>query len=135
MLDEIIKAARNPIQIALLLILLTGIVFESKIPVSWSEWADTTFGKLIIVVVFLFLECFYHWTLGFLWILFALLMISPQMKRVLKEGFSMQKKTVENFNNMSLIDKSKGKWFVEKLLKENPVAINDREVRTYPVQD
>ena len=138
MLDEIIKAARNPVQIALLLILLTGIVFESKVSAVWSEWADTIVGKLVIVGVFLGLEYSYHWTLGFLWLLFALLIISPQMTRVMKEGFAMQAslgKTIEHFNDTSFIDKKKGKWFVEKLLKENPVAIKERGVNTYPVQD
>ena len=123
MLGDILRAARNPIQIAILLLVITGIVFESKIPSSWSEWSDTVIGKFVIVIIFIGLEYSYHWTLGILWLLFALLMISPQAVRV------------EGFSDVSVVDKSKGIWFVEKLLKENPVAIKEREVNTYPVQE
>lgn len=116
-------AARNPLQLVLLLVLISGIVFEGNVPKDISEFADTFIGKIVIFGTFLFLEESYHWTLGILWILFALLLIAPTSVRTVQEGF----------NDISLIEGKK--WFVERILKENPVAIKDREVNTYPIQD
>ena len=122
MLNDIINASKNPLQTIILLLLISAIVFESKIPSKWCEWADTVYGKAIVVAVFLFLEHSYHWSLGILWILFALLLVSPEALRI------------EGFNDYALVD-GKKRWFVEKVLKENPVAIKEREINTYPVQD
>jgi len=123
MLNELIESARNPLQTTLLLFLVSGIVFESKIPTEWCEWADTIYGKTIIIAVFLFLEYNYNWTLGILWLLFALLLVSPQAVRM------------EGFNDYTYVNDKKKKWFVEEVLSENPVAIKEREINTYPVQN
>lgn len=45
-----------------------------------------------------------------------------------KEGF------LDGTNSMDWVTNSK-RWYVEKALKEKPVAIQDKDVTTYPVQD
>lgn len=44
-----------------------------------------------------------------------------------KEGFVIPSGTIDWVNN-------KKKWFVEKVLMEKPVGIQEKEVSTYPVQ-
>ena len=52
--------------------------------------------------------------------------INPGIKEI-KEGFVIPSGTIDWVNN-------KKKWFVEKVLMEKPVGIQEKEVSTYPVQ-
>jgi predicted membrane protein len=51
---------------------------------------------------------------------------SKELKEI-KEGFVIPSGTIDWVNN-------KKKWFVEKVLMEKPIGIQEKEVSTYPVQ-
>lgn len=60
-------------------------------------------------------------------ILFMLLMVwSAQTLEECKEGFLNASNTVDWVTNSK-------KWYVEKVLKEHPIGIQERDVITYPV--
>lgn len=141
LIEDLAKQARNPAQLAILLALIVGIAFESKIPVPYSEFADSSLGRLGLLAVFFALEYAYHWTIGILWVIFALLLVTPTASRL--EGFvggggAKRKRdrihVKEAFDGVSVIERPE-RWFVERVLKENPAVIKEREVNTYPVQD
>lgn len=133
-LEDLARQTRNPVQFALLLALAVAIVFETKIPVAYSELADSALGRLALLVVFFVLESAYHWTLGILLVIFALLLVTPTWARI--EGFvgGRQRKVKEKFDDIAIVERPE-RWFVERVLKENPAIIKEREVNTYPVQD
>jgi hypothetical protein len=65
--------------------------------------------------------------------LFSVLLISVSPRTVkkfqnLSEGFQ------GSDTNVQMVSQ-KEKWFVEKVLDENPVAIQDKEVKTQAIQD
>ena len=64
------------------------------------------------------------WVHGILFAIFAALLLSVSP---LSEGFS-------NDQSLQMITEKK-KWWVEEVLKENPIAIEDDKVSTTAVQD
>ena len=115
-------------QIGLLYIFYTlMIVFKEQIPASYYRQADTFLGRLFIVVSVYGITMYYSWILGILAaIAYALLLGLPQS---IQEGFGSGGET-----SLQVVPSTK-KWFVEKVLKENPVAIEEEKVVTSAVQD
>jgi hypothetical protein len=110
-------------QIGLLYIFYTlMIVFKEQIPVSFHQQADTFIGRLFIVASVYGISVYYSWILGIIAaIAYALVLGLP---RTIQEGFGSGGET-----SLQVIPTTK-KWFVEKVLKENPVAIEEEKVVT-----
>lgn len=107
------------------------IVFLDKIPLEVRKQADTLLGRSFLVTYTLLVTVLFGWPMGVLaGIMSALLIgaggVHPVRKQV-TEGFSSEM-------NIRLIP-DKHKWFVEKVLGENPWLIEDQTVETIPVQD
>lgn len=116
-----------PVQTFVLLVLFLGIVFYTKLHGSLLAFSDTLIGRGIALGAVYFVTQQYGWTMGILVALLAALVISTGSHRRLpiNEGFNSDMKIVE-----------KGpKWFVEKVLGENPLLIEEENIYTQPVQD
>ena len=116
-----------PIQTFLLLGLLLGTVFARELPNAFVEFSDTVVGRAIHLALVYFVTNSFGWVLGLVFALFVGVVIGLGSARRIqvKEGFNSDLKMIEQGN----------KWFVEKVLGENPLLIEEENVRTYPVQD
>ena len=107
------------------------IVFKDQIPPSVYIQADSLLGRIFILISVYFVTSYYGWILGLLYaIAYALLLGLPnQRSTTVTEGFGSGGET-----SLQVIPSAK-KWLVEKILHENPVAIEEEKVVTSPVQN
>lgn len=115
-------------QIGILYIFYTlMIVFKEQIPASFHRQSDTLLGRLFIVSSVYGLAVYYNWILAIIAaIAYSLLLGLPHS---FKEGFGSGGET-----SLQVVPTTK-KWFVERVLKENPIAIEEEKVVTSAVQD
>lgn len=124
---EFLEKSR-PTQSLLLYISMTlMIVFKEQIPVSVYVQLDSFPGRLLILFILVTFVNVYGWILGLLAaIAFALLLGLPHP---LTEGFGSGGET-----SVQVIPTEK-RWFVEKLFKEHPIAIEEEKVVTEAIQN
>lgn len=125
-LDILMKYSK-PIQVYILLALSLAIIFVKEIPIVLRSQASTVLGRLFLFLLTLVIADYYSWANGLLMAVLTLLLLSLA-PRATSEGFQTMDETLK------LID-SKRKWWVEQVLKENPVAIQEESVRTSAIQD
>jgi hypothetical protein len=127
-ISDIIKKYSKPIEIYIVTILTLAIVFVKQIPVEIRSQAGSILGRLFLFFTTLYIADKYYWTDGLLMGILTLLLLSLSPRKT-AEGFMDDTDT-----NIEIVQ-GKRKWWVEKVLKENPVAIQDKTVRTKAVQD
>jgi hypothetical protein len=112
-------------------ILASLIVFggatANRIPSSVRTMITGPIGFFLIALtgLFAFKAKMYILTFALLFFLLNVWAVAMSNKA---EGF------LNASNTMDWVQNSK-RWFVEKVLKERPLAIQEKDVRTYPVQD
>lgn len=129
--DDLYHKYEQPVVLLVGLLMVIVIVFLDKIPVEIRKQADSLLGRALLITFTLIITMLYGWPLGILAGLMTALLIGaggvhPVQKQI-KEGFSseMQVRLVPG----------KHKWFVEKVLGENPLLIEDQVIDTSAVQD
>lgn len=108
-------------------LLILGIVFPSAIPLDILNQLSTLPGRALLFGLLVTILIYSNWVYGLLFAVFIAVIMSMPLKSTKTEGFMSE----YTFN---LID-TEEKWFVEKVLNENPVAIKEDRVRTIAVQD
>ena len=108
------------------------IVFLGKIPRDLRKQADTMLGRALLLTFTVLVATTFGWPLGILVGLMSALLIGaggvhPKTVSQIKEGFAPDM-------NVRLIPNKK-KWFVEQVLGENPLLIEDTVIDTSAVQD
>lgn len=108
------------------------IVFVGKIPKDVRRQADSLLGRALLLTFTVLTTIVFGWPLGVVVGLMSALLIGaggvhPVTKASIQEGFT------PDFN-VRLVPKKK-KWFVEAVLGENPLLIEDTVVDTSAVQD
>jgi energy-coupling factor transporter transmembrane protein EcfT len=106
------------------ILLILGIVFPANIPVQFRKQASTVIGRLLLFVILVIILVYGKWMYGVLFAVFIAVLLSTRSP---KEGFTSE----FSFNMVN----DKKKWWVEQVLNENPVAIQDDKVSTNAVQD
>ena len=124
---EILMKYSKPIQIYILLALSLSIIFVKEIPVVIRAQAGTHLGRLFLFLLTLVIADYYSWANGLLMAILTLLLLSLS-PRPTTEGFHAMDDTLK------LVD-TKRKWWVEQVLKENPVGIQEETVKTSAIQD
>ena len=127
LLTDLLTKGSYQIHVALFLVLVLGIVFVEQIPLGVRSFFASMFGRFILFGAILLITELYSWPIGLVATLFALLLITKNSRNLL-EGFQPDSFSFELIQN-------KRKWWIEEVLKENPVGIEDEKVSTYPVQD
>jgi hypothetical protein len=106
------------------LIVFAGAV-APRIPETYRQYIVHPLGFFLIAIASLGM---YQW--GFppasFALLFFLLSVWAAHQTGLTEGFLSASSTVDWVNNSK-------RWYVEKVLREKPLGIQDKEVSTYPV--
>lgn len=127
-MSDLLSKYGPPTQVVILFVIFLGVVFLPKLPKGLAEQSDTSYGRLIHLGLVYFVTQTYGWTIGIVLAVFSALLISAGSNQRLpvsvKEGFN---------SDIKLIDSSH-KWFVEKILGENPLLIEEENVITLPVQ-
>jgi len=126
---------KGPIEVVMVFFITTLIVFLEKVPIEIRKQADTFLGRALLLTVIVVITILFGWPLGILSTLAAALFIGaggvhPIVKRMtegMTEGFA------PDINIRMIPDKKK--WFIEEVLGENPLMIEDQTVRTSAVQD
>jgi hypothetical protein len=119
----------NPIHFYVLIALVLAITYVKEIPLAVRSQAGTLLGRLFLFSLTLAVGTFYSWTNGLLMAILTLLLLSLSPRNFGTEGFQPFSGT-----SLKLIENNK-KWFSERLLKENPIAIEETEVQTQAIQD
>jgi hypothetical protein len=129
--DDLYHKYEQPVVILLGLFMVIVIVFLEKIPIEIRKQADSLLGRALLLTFTVVIVMLYGWPLGILAGLMSALLIGAggvhPIQKEIKEGFSSEM-------NVRLVP-GKHKWFVEKVLGENPLLIEDDTVSTSAVQD
>lgn len=123
---DIIAKQWSPIEVYILMFLILSIVFVREYPVSIRQYADTFLGKSALFAVAIFVSMHYSWLNGLFIALFTLLVLSMSPRKT--EGFQDKKTKVKMVDNAN-------PWWVEAVLKENPIGFGEDDVTTSAVQD
>ncbi len=129
--DDLYHKYEQPVVILLGLLMVIGIVFLEKIPIEVRKQADSFLGRAFLLTFTVTVVALYGWPLGILAGLLSALLIGAggihPIQKQIKEGFSSEV-------NVRLVP-GKHKWFVERVMGENPLLIEDDTVSTSAVQD
>lgn len=104
------------------------IVFLGKVPLDIRRQADSLVGRAFLLTFTVLTATVFGWPLGVLvGLMSALLIGAGGVKPKISEGFAPEM-------NVRLVPNKK-KWFVEQVLGENPLLIEDTVIDTSAVQD
>ncbi len=129
--DDLYHKYEQPVVLLVGLLMVIIIVFLDKVPVEIRKQADSFLGRALLLTFTLLVTTLYGWPMGVLAAVMTALLIGAggihPVRKEVKEGFSseMQVRLVPG----------KHKWFVEKVMGENPLLIEDQTVDTSAVQD
>jgi hypothetical protein len=121
---------------ALLLVgLVLVCVYVSRVPESVLSFFESKVGQVVGLFAVLGITASYGWVHGILAALAYALVVSRAI-RFSKEGFlTYAPAVVLPAQNDTTIVPEQHRWFVEKVLGENPFLIREKEVKTAAVQD
>lgn len=130
-MDDLYHKYEQPVMVLTGLFMVIVIVFLEKVPIEIRKQADSFMGRALLLMFTVTVTVLYGWPMGILAGLMSALLIGaggihPVTKQV-NEGFSSEM-------NVRIVP-DKHKWFVEKVLGENPLLIEDDTVTTSAVQD
>ena len=123
-------------------ILLVGLVlvsaYESRIPETWLTYFRSRLVQGFGLVAIFLITANYGWVHGILAALAYALVLSRAIRtaRPSSSGFQDYTPAVVFTNGVdTTLVPQDNRWFVEKVLGENPYLIRERDVRTAAVQD
>lgn len=111
--------------------LIVACVFVKQFPVAFRAHADSYLGRFTLFLLVLVVADLYSWQYALLMAVFTVLLLSVTPRRATEEAFQ-PKKTDDTDVKMVT---QKERWFVEKLMHEEPVGIEEDKVRTSAIQD
>lgn len=131
---DILKKYATPVHVYIGVGLLIGIGFVGKIPDSFTYQVNSIIGRLTVFFAALFIASLYSWTYAVLVALFAalLMVVAP---RTAREGFSQEKLPAQGTDMNVKFVEDKKRWWVEEVMNEHPVGIEEEKVRTSAIQD
>lgn len=129
--DDLYHKYEQPVMLLVGVFMVVVIVFLEKIPVDIRKQADSFLGRALLLLFTVTVVVMYGWPMGILAGLMSALLIGAggihPIQNQVSEGFSSEM-------NVRLVP-GKHKWFVERVLGENPLLIEDDTVSTSAVQD
>lgn len=110
-----------------LMFLVVGITFVHVIPIEIRRGYNTLLGGLGGLSTVVFLYYYFNWYTSLLAALLLVLIINSGLLHTEKEGFE------PGIDTRFVGDKKK--WYIEQVLGENPVLIEENNISTSAVQD
>lgn len=134
---DIVRKYARPLEFYFGVVLVLGIVYVGQIPASVAYQANTFLGRLFLFWVTVLVADMYSWVYALLMALFVVLLISVA-PRTVAEGFQaaeeLQIPRGGSDMDVKLVTQ-KHKWWVERVLGETPLGIEEEKVRTAAIQD
>ena len=129
--DDLYHKYEQPVMLLVGIFMIITIVFLEKIPIEIRKQADSLLGRALLLTFTVTVTVLYGWPMGIIAGLMSALLIGAggihPITRPVTEGFSSEM-------NVRIVP-GKHKWFVEKVMGENPLLIEDDTVTTSAVQD
>jgi len=122
---DIVKKYAAPLNMYVGLALVLGITYVRQIPEAFRAQANTLVGRLFLFILVILIADMYSWTYGLMMTLFTVLLLSVSPRI---EGFQSSDKDIK-FVTL------KKRWFIEEVLHENPIGIEEDKVSTAAIQD
>jgi hypothetical protein len=123
---DIVRKQWTPIEVYIIILLGLGIVFVREIPLSFRRYAETFLGRIVLFGVTVAVTMNTPWINGILLASFTLLLLSMSPRS--SEGFQNSSTSVKMVSG-------KKTWWSEAVLNENPIAVEEDEVKTSAIQD
>ena len=122
---DIVKKYAQPLNVYIGVLLVLGIIYIGRIPKPIAFRANTLLGRVILFALTLVIAETYSWNYALLMALFTVLIIAVA-PRTFRESFQ---------NSDIKMVTHKKKWWSEEVLHENPLGIEEDDVRTSAIQD
>jgi hypothetical protein len=107
-----------------LLFLIVGITFVQNVPIEWRRWTNTLVGGVVGLGAVYGSWLYFNWHTSLLVALFLLICMNTSG---VVDGFEPGLDT--------RIVAGKKKWYIEQVLGENPLLIEEDTVKTSAIQD
>jgi len=120
------KQSHQLFLLVLSIILVIWACYPEKMPINIRWQMSTTFGRLLLVLLLYIIYILTGWQMA---LLFTIVIAMSWASRPLLKPY------VEDFRDMKVTNIPRNKWFVEKVLHENPLEITEDRVTTDSVQD
>jgi hypothetical protein len=103
-------------------------VYSEKIPTAWRWQLSTTIGRTLLLLLLYIVYMLAGWIPA---LLFAIAIAMTWANRPLYKPLEVR----EQFDNIKVTDITSKKWFVEKVLYEEPKSIIQDRISTQAIQD
>jgi hypothetical protein len=136
---DIVRKYIQPLEFYFGVLLALGIVYVGEIPPPVQYFANTILGRATLFALTIVVADMYSWIYALLMALFTVLLIAVA-PRTLREAFqggpgpTAAVPSTGTDTEVKLVTQ-KHKWFVERVLGEHPVGIEEERVRTSSIQD
>jgi hypothetical protein len=138
---DIVRKYIQPLEFYFGVLLALGVVYVGEIPPPIQYFANTLIGRVTLFALTIVVADMYSWIYALLMALFTVLLIAVA-PRTLREAFQSGSGTTVDAavpstgtdTEVKLVTQ-KHKWFVERVLGEDPVGIEEERVRTSSIQD
>jgi hypothetical protein len=128
---DIVKKYAAPLNMYVGLALILGITYVRQIPEAFRAQANTLVGRLLLFILVILIADMYSWTYGLMMTLFTVLLLSVSPRIRGFEGFESFDGSEKDIKFITL----KKRWFIEEVLHENPIGIEEDKVSTAAIQD
>lgn len=108
-------------------LLVLIIVFAEQVPSEYKNFADSLLGRILMIGVVYGVLYSMGWVYGLLTVMVFLMLIHGSRRILFREGFEGG----GSINEKKIVGK---RWFVEKVLGENPKKIETDKVQTSAIE-
>lgn len=130
---DIVKKYAQPLNVYIGVILVLGIIYVGRIPKPIAFRANTLIGRTTLFILTIIIADTYSWNYALLMALFTVLIIAVA-PRTFRESFQNRSSGDSKNSDVKMVTQKK-KWWSEELLEENPIGIEEDDVRTSAIQD
>ena len=125
-----IHLSKTNLNYILTLFLIVGITFVQNVPVEWRRWTNTLVGSAVELGAVYGSWVYFNWHTTLLVALFLVMCMNSGVMSgnvFSKDGFDPGLDT--------RVVAGRKKWYIEQVLGENPLMIEEDTVKTSAVQD
>ena len=134
---DIIQKYAAPLNIYIGIALVLAISYVGKIPDAHLRFFDSFLGRALLFSGTLFVASLYSWVYAVLLGIFAVLVLSVAPRPYTQEAFENMVRSgapLKMSSDVKLISQKK-KWWIEEVMGENPIGIEEERVETSAIQD